>query len=85
MSSDPHADSDETVEQAASGTEETISVEMTPEEWDVVIHALEEEMDQLAPPEGNWIGMYPGEEDAVAIGEVHERIVRSLDTEADHD
>ena len=47
-----------------------VAVELTPQEWDVVVHALEEEMAQLAPPEGNWLGKYPGEEDAVAIGDV---------------
>jgi len=56
-----------------------VSVELTADEWDVVIHALEEEMAQLAPPEGNWLGKYPGEEDAVAIGDVHKKISRSVD------
>jgi hypothetical protein len=60
-----------------------VAVELTPQEWDVVIHALEEEMAQLVPPEGNWLGKYPGEEDAVAIGDVHEKISRSMDTEGD--
>jgi len=60
-----------------------VAVELTPQEWDVVVHALEEEMAQLAPPEGNWLGKYPGEEDAVAIGDVHEKISRSISTGGD--
>jgi len=60
-----------------------VGVELPLREWDVVIHALEEEMAQLAPPKGNWLGKYPGEEDAVAIGDVHEKISRSVNTEGD--
>lgn len=56
-----------------------ITVTMDEEEWDVVIHALEEEMAQLEPMDDeNWIGAYPGEEDAVAIGEVCETILESM-------
>jgi len=68
-----------------SGSDDTdvVAVELTPQEWDVVIHALEEEMAQLAPPEGNWLGKYPGEENAVAIGDVHEKISRSVNTGPD--
>ena len=58
-------------------SEEIVRVEMTRGEWDVVIHALEEEMAQLVP-ESEWLGYAPGEEGAVAIGEAHENIMRAV-------
>lgn len=65
-------------------TERTVAVEMPPEQWDVVIHALEEEMAQLEP-KGEWIGTYPGEDSAVAIGDVYEEIFGTLNEETDND
>ena len=69
----------------ADDGEQGINVEMPREKWDVVLHVLEEEMAQLAPPDGDWLGKYPGEESAVAVGEVHEEIARSLHTGNDRE
>lgn len=56
---------------------ELIAVEMEREEWDVVVHALEEEMAQLEPM-GPQIGDTPETEAAGAIGEAHEQIMQAI-------
>ncbi len=65
---------------SSGGTDREIAVEMTREEWDVVIHALEEEMAQLVPS-GDWVGSAPGEESAAAIGVAHGKITESVLTD----
>ncbi|MDZ7701789.1 MAG: hypothetical protein U5J98_06820 [Halobacteriales archaeon] len=68
----------------AGGSEQSILVKLTREKWDVVLHVLEEELAQSVPPEGDWLGEYPGEDAAVIVGEIHEKIARSLHTDTDH-
>lgn len=52
------------------------TVELPGEAWDVVLHVLEEELDQLEP-DGEWLGEYPAEDGVEAIEEVCEEIVES--------
>lgn len=56
-----------------------VQVEMPRATWNVVIHTLEEEMDQLAPVEDDaWIGERPEDEAAGAVGRAHETIMEAL-------
>lgn len=53
----------------------------TRHQWDVVLHSLGEDMDQLTPAsvtESEWVGDPPHEEEVSALASVHEVIMRQV-------
>lgn len=67
-----------------SDADDVIVVGMRREKWDVVVHALEEEMAQLEP-QGTWIGEYPGEDSVTAMEGAHNDIIEAMATGAGAD
>lgn len=61
-----------------SSNDDVAAVELPEDQWDVVLHILEDHIAQLEP-EGEWIGKYPGEESAVGVEDARENIVSQLD------